>query len=145
MAWLTSPIFKPGDADADIAAIALGGGRSSRLYKKLVYEKQIAQDVIGAAVLAARSARCSRSRRRRGPDTPPRSWRRRSTRSWRASASPVPTPTEVERARNVIETRMVQGLETLGGFGGVANRLNSYNHFLGDPGYLRRTSSATAT
>ena len=46
MAWLTSPIFKPGDADADIAATILGGGRSSRLYKKLVYEKQIAQNVI---------------------------------------------------------------------------------------------------
>ena len=51
----------------------------------------------------------------------------------------------MERARNVIETRMVQGLETLGGFSGVANRLNSYNHFLGDPGYLPRTFSATAT
>ena len=25
---------------------------------------------------------------------------------------------------------------TLGGFGGVADRLNSYNHYLGDPGYL---------
>ena len=39
MAWLTSPIYKPGDAEADIAATALGGGRSSRLYKKLVYEQ----------------------------------------------------------------------------------------------------------
>ena len=48
MAWLTPPIFKPGDADADIAATALGGGQSSRLYKKLVYEKQIAQDVSAA-------------------------------------------------------------------------------------------------
>ena len=45
MAWLTSPIYKPGDADADIASSVLGAGRSSRLYKKLVYEKQIAQDV----------------------------------------------------------------------------------------------------
>ena len=51
MAWLTSPIFKPGDADADIVSTALGGGRSSRLYKKLVYEKQIAQDVSAAQVL----------------------------------------------------------------------------------------------
>src|SRR5229473_2214172 len=41
MAWLTSPIFKPGDAEADLAATILGGGKSSRLYKKLVYEKQI--------------------------------------------------------------------------------------------------------
>ena len=52
VAWLTSPIFTPGDADGDIAAIALGGGRSSRLYKKLVYEKQIAQDVSAQQVLA---------------------------------------------------------------------------------------------
>src|SRR6266550_4509561 len=44
-AWRSSPIFKPGDAEADLAATILGGGRSSRLYKKLVYEKQIAQDV----------------------------------------------------------------------------------------------------
>ena len=34
MAWITSPILKPGDADADIVAGILGGGRSSRLYKK---------------------------------------------------------------------------------------------------------------
>src|SRR6266849_4163028 len=39
MAWLTSPIYKPGDAEADLAATILGGGKSSRLYKKLVYEK----------------------------------------------------------------------------------------------------------
>src|ERR1700676_156796 len=45
MAWLTSSIFKPGDADADLAAEILGGGKSSRLYKKLVYEKPIALDV----------------------------------------------------------------------------------------------------
>ena len=37
--------IKPGDADADIASTILGGGKSSRLYKTLVYEKQIAQDV----------------------------------------------------------------------------------------------------
>src|SRR5262245_1886991 len=45
MAWLTSPIYAPGDADADVTAGVLGGGKSSRLYKTLVYEKQIAQDV----------------------------------------------------------------------------------------------------
>ena len=45
MAWLTPALYKPGDAEADITAQILGGGRSSRLYKKLVYELQIAQDV----------------------------------------------------------------------------------------------------
>src|SRR2546421_6939540 len=40
MAWLTSPIYTEGDADMDLAAAILGGGKSSRLYKKLGYEKQ---------------------------------------------------------------------------------------------------------
>ena len=47
-----------------------------------------------------------------------------------------PTAAELERARNGIETRMIQGLERLGGFGGVADRLNEYNHYLGNPGYF---------
>jgi zinc protease len=33
------------DAECDLLGKILGGGKSSRLYKKLVYEKQIAQDV----------------------------------------------------------------------------------------------------
>src|SRR5262249_33738865 len=45
MGWPTPAFFKEGDADADVVANALGGGKSSRLYKKLVYEKRIAQDV----------------------------------------------------------------------------------------------------
>ena len=45
LAWITSPIYQAGDAEADLAARILGGGKSSRLYKKLVYELQIAQDV----------------------------------------------------------------------------------------------------
>jgi len=47
-----------------------------------------------------------------------------------------PTAAEITRARNVIESRIIAGLETLGGFGGVADRLNSYNHYLGTPDFL---------
>ena len=50
-------------------------------------------------------------------------------------ASP-PTAVELERARNTIETNIIGGLERLGGFGGIADRLNSYNHYLKSPGYL---------
>ena len=52
MTWLTPAYFKPGDADADMTATILGGGKSSRLYKKLVYQKQIAQDVSGRSAVA---------------------------------------------------------------------------------------------
>jgi zinc protease len=49
-----------------------------------------------------------------------------------------PNGGELDRARNTIESAIIRALETLGGFGGVADRLNQYNHFLGDPGYLAR-------
>src|SRR4029453_11702361 len=49
-----------------------------------------------------------------------------------------PQQAEVDRARNVIETQIVEGLENLGGFGGVADLLNRYNHFLGSPDYLSK-------
>jgi len=135
MAWLTSPIFKPGDADADIASVALGGGRSSRLYKKVVYEKQIAQDVsatqyslvLGSVFQIQATARPGHS-----PEEIEKAIDEELTRFGESG----PDQAEVDRARNIVETRIIQGLETLGGFGGVADRLNTYNHYLGDPGYL---------
>ncbi|NUM79012.1 insulinase family protein, partial [candidate division KSB1 bacterium] len=45
MAWLTPPLFSPGDAEMDLTASVLAGGKNSRLYKRLVYDLQIAQDV----------------------------------------------------------------------------------------------------
>src|SRR5205809_6936271 len=47
-----------------------------------------------------------------------------------------PTAEERMRARYVVESRIIAGLETLGGFGGVADRLNTYNHYLGTPDFL---------
>ena len=43
--WPSPKYYAPGDAELDILAHALGSGRSSRLYKRLVYQDQIAKDV----------------------------------------------------------------------------------------------------
>ena len=43
LAWLAPPAACSGDADADIAAHVLGSGKSSRMYRELVYKQQIAQ------------------------------------------------------------------------------------------------------
>jgi zinc protease len=45
LTWKTPGFFQPGDAELDVVANILGGGKTSRLYRKLVYEMQIAQDV----------------------------------------------------------------------------------------------------
>ncbi len=135
LAWITSSIFKEGDADAAIAAQILGGGKSSRLYKKLVYEKQIAQDVLteqyslvlGSVFYLEVTAR---------PGHTAEEIEKAMQEELELLRKETPSAAEVERARNGIETRIIQGLETLGGFGGVADRLNMYNHYLGTPDYL---------
>jgi zinc protease len=135
MAWLTPPIFKPGDADADLASEILGSGKSSRLYKKLIYEKQIALDVnasqqslvLGSVfeiVVTARPGHTA-DEMEKAVDEELATFRKNG-----------PTAIELERARNGTETEMIEGLQRLGGFGGVADRLNEYNHYLGNPGYF---------
>lgn len=43
--WITPKAFAPGDAELDLLSSILAGGKNSRLYKRLVYDMQIAQDV----------------------------------------------------------------------------------------------------
>ena len=45
MVWLTPAAYQPGNAEMDLVSNLLSGGKNSRLYKKLVYEMQIAQSV----------------------------------------------------------------------------------------------------
>ena len=47
-----------------------------------------------------------------------------------------PTQEEVDSARTIQLTRKITGLQRLGGFGGVADTLDTYNQYTGDPGYL---------
>jgi zinc protease len=136
-AWLTAPIFKPGDALADLSSDILGGGKSSRLYKKLVYEKQIALDVsasqnsliLGSVFEIAVTAR---------PGHKAEEIEKAVDEELAAFRKDGPTAAELERAQNGIETRTIQGLQRLGGFGGIADRLNEYNHYLGTPDYLEQ-------
>jgi zinc protease len=135
MGWITAPIYKPGDAEADLLAQLLGGGKSSRLYKTLVYQKQIAQDVqvqnqsliLGSLFEIQATAK---------PGVKPEDLEKAIDEELAKLRSEGPSQVELERARNVIEAQIIEALERLGGFGGVADRLNQYNHYLGDPGYL---------
>src|SRR5688500_11179157 len=45
LGWLTPRTYAPGDAALDVVSSVLTGGKNSRLYKRLVYDTQIAQDV----------------------------------------------------------------------------------------------------
>ncbi len=137
MAWITDPVFKPGDAECDLIARILGGGKSSRLYKRLVYEKRIAQDVSAQQYSLALGSLFTIDATAK-PGVKPEDLEREIDEELAAFRNTGPTMQELEGARNTIESGIIRGLETLGGFGGVADRLNQYNHFLGDPGYLAK-------
>jgi zinc protease len=137
MGWIMPSIFQPGDAESDLLAQILGSGKASRLYKALVYNKQIAQDVsiqnqnllLGSVFELQVTAK---------PGVKPEDLEKAIDEELEKLRSEGPTQAELDRARNLIETRMITGLERLGGFGGLADRLNQYNQFLRDPGYLSK-------
>jgi zinc protease len=135
LAWITAPIFSQADAECDLVAKIFGGGKSSRLYKSLVYEKRIAQDAsahqysLALGSIFTIEATCK-------PGIQPGEMEKAIREELAKFQKDGPTPAELERAQNTIEAAIIRGLENLGGFGGVADRLNQYNHFLGDPGYL---------
>jgi len=137
MAWLTAPIFKPGDAEADMAAMILGGGKASRLYKSLVYEKQICQDVqaqqqsLALGSVFQISATCK-------PGHTPDEVEKSINEEIAKLQSAGPTEAEVDATQNSVYSEAIMSLEQLGGFGGVADRLNQYNHHLHDPGYFNK-------
>jgi zinc protease len=137
MAWLTPRIFQAGDADAVLAGDVLGGGRASRLYKKLVYEKQIAQNVVAyqESLTLASMFRIQATAR---PGHTAEELERAIDEELAALRAAPPSAAELEQARNTIETGIVGGLERFGGFGGVADRLNMYNHYLGTPDFLAK-------
>ena len=134
MGWITPPVFAAGDAECDFYSKILGGGKSSRLYKSLVYEKQIAQDVstsieetkLGSLFELIVTAK---------PGVKPEDLEKAIDEVIGKLAADGPTEAEVERARNITETALVRGLQRTNG---VANRLNYYNQFLGTPDYFAK-------
>lgn len=147
MAWLTPPAFQPGDAELEVTAQILAGGKSSRLYKSLVYQRQIAQEAAAAqSSNALTSTFAVDATARPGHDAA--ELEAAIDAELKALRDTGPSEQEVERARNTIETAMLTSIEKLGGTG-LANQINQYNQYTGDPGYLpkdierlRRVSAA---
>ncbi len=137
VAWITDPIYTQEDGACDMIAKILGGGKSSRLFKSLVYEKRIAQDVAAQQYSLALGSIFTIEATAK-PGVRPEDLEKGIDEEIDNFCLNGASDAEIERARNTFESSIIRGLESLGGFGGVADRLNQYNHFLGDPGYLAR-------
>jgi zinc protease len=131
-AWHTPAYFDAGDAELDLVATILSDGLSARLNKVLVYDKQLASDVVsfqwaheqaGTFVIWATARPGASLKQIEGIVTD----------EIARLAKEGPTPAELARAKTKWEFGFVTGLERIGGFGGKSDRLNQYNTFLGDP------------
>jgi zinc protease len=132
--WLTPPVFKTGDAESDLFSVILAGGKSSRLYKTLVYDKEIAQDV-SASVEETQLGSIFELEVTAKPGVKPENLEKAIDEELDQLRKDGPTAAEVERARNVTETGLVRRLQRTNG---VANRLNYYNQYAGTPDYFSK-------
>jgi len=135
VAWLAPEAFHPGDADTDMLISILGGGKVSRLYQKLVYQTQVAQSVScnNQSMMVASIAECDIIAR---PGVKLEDLEAAFDKEVEALRTSGPTQAELDRARNQHLSGLIQGLQRLGGFGGVADMMDRYNQYKDDPGYL---------
>lgn len=134
--WHTVPHFEPHDAPLVLLADILARGKSSRLYRKLVVETRLAQDVHAfqsGRELAGTFGVVVTLR-------PGQSWT--SARDLVAAelvdiADRGLEERELERVKNGRLAGFIYALDNVGGFGGVADRLNAYNVYCNDPGRIQ--------
>ncbi len=135
MMWKGVRRFSEDEAAGDVLESILAGGKASRLYRDLVERRQIASGVWAA----------NPSERLGGGfqvNAVANAGHREA--ELEAAVNPVieevrahgVTAEEVARVQRVIAAGMLRGLERIGPNGGKADRLSSYEMFLGDPGYL---------
>ena len=136
--WQMPEIGHPEATDLDLVAGILSEGKTSRLYKRLVFDDQIASDVAAFAFpleisglfgviatampgqdLAAVDAAIEEEVAR--------------------FLAEGPTADEMERIVTTRKADFIRGIERVGGFGGKSDILAQNEVYLGDPGFYRTT------
>ena len=133
LAWLTPRHFEPGDAALDVVADLLAGGKNSRLYKRLVYDMQVAQNVTAGQRSGVLASYFEIEVTPRPGHTIDELQKVVDEEIAKLQQEP-PTAHEVGRSLNQIEASFYNRMERVGGFGGKADQLNSYYTETGDPG-----------
>ncbi|MFI5104081.1 MAG: M16 family metallopeptidase, partial [Terriglobales bacterium] len=139
-----------GTADADylnLVSDVLSQGKTSRFYKRLVYDDQIATDAfaftfqqeIGSQFRIQSTAR---------PDKSLAEVEKALNEELARFLKDGPTPEELQRVKTQYAANFVRGIERIGGFGGKSDRLAQNQVFLGSPDAykitLKRVQEATA-
>jgi zinc protease len=135
LAWPTPAAYSPPSAALDALASLLAEGKNSRLYRRLVYDLQVAQDVsafqdagaIASTFLVIVTARSGHTL------SEILGFVDEEIERLQAEA---PTEREMVRFKNRTEATFYDSLERVGGFGGKADQLNDYYFHTGNPDYF---------
>jgi zinc protease len=130
--WNVPPIGTADHDLLDVATSVLSTGKSSRLYKRLVYDDQTATDVaafiyskeIGSQVIVQATAK---------PNGELEAVERAIDEELARFFAEGPTAAELERAKTGLYADLVRGIERIGGFGGKSDVLATGLVYTGDP------------
>jgi zinc protease len=140
LAWVTPRHFEPGDAALDMVSSVLAGGKNSRLFKRLVYDMQIAQDVTAFQASQALSSSFQIIATPRPGPTVAELQKVIDEELQKLQREP-PAARELERSVNQIEASFYDRMERVGGFGGKADQLNAYYTLTGNPDWFNEDLS----
>ena len=137
LAWHSPSLFGADDAEMDLVADVLAGGKTSRLYRALVYEQRVATEV-AASQNSREIAGYFQVVATVAPGRTLAELEAAITLEMERVAADGMTAAEIERGVAQAEAHFISRLQTVGGFGGKSDQLNAYNVFLKDPGFFDR-------
>jgi zinc protease len=134
MSWITPAAYAEGDAALTALGRVLASGRNSRLYKRLVYDLQIADDVSASQSASKLSSEFTITATARSGHDLEEIRKVIDEELDRIRAEP-PAATELARVVNQYETAFLEQLESASA---KANRLNEYLYYTGTPDYFEQ-------
>ncbi|GAB3422537.1 insulinase family protein [Massilia agilis] len=144
--WNVPGANTPEEPLLDLAAHVLGGGKTSRLYKRLVYKDQTATSASASDDSSEIAGQFDMTLTAR-PGADVRKMEEAADEELRALLKSGPSDSELQLAKTAILARYTRIVERVGGFGGKSDLLASCTTFTGNPEcyktYLQRIKAAT--
>jgi predicted Zn-dependent peptidase len=134
VAWHSPARYAPGDAELDLLSVVLTEGKASRLYKALVYDQPLAQEV--SAVQSSGDLGSSfQIEAIAQPGVPLAKLEAAIDAELKKVTGEPVSADELLRAKNQYETGFVSRLQSVVA---RASMLNQYETFVGDPGWAEK-------
>ena len=135
--WNVPENFNPALTELSVAAQILGGGKTSRLYDRLVYKDHLVDSVsVSIQPFELASMLQFQADVKKGVD--PAKVEAAVAEEWQKFLDKGPTEEELKRAKLDNHAGFIRGVEKVGGFGGKATILAEGQVYAGDPAAYKK-------